>query len=126
MKSVITASTIFILIIVLISVSAWYVNGFLDEMLQYLYKNEKFVAENDWDSALNQVEKIESMWNQRRNVMTILFDHSYIDKMDESIANLKNTLQNREKSDYFYEKTNFYLSLLNLREQQKISIGNIL
>lgn len=126
MKSVITASTIFILIIVLISVSIWYVNDFSDEMLQYLYKNEKYIAENDWESAVNGVKKMESLWKKKRNVMAVLFNHSYMDKMDVSIAKLKNTLQNHEKGDYFYEKTNFYLTLQNLREQQKIIIGNIL
>lgn len=125
MKSVITASAIFILIIVLISVSVWYVNDFVDKMLQYLYKNENYVAKNAWQDAEDEMDKMVSTWVERRHVMSVLFNHSFIDKLDVSIEKMKNITQNQKKEDFFYEKSNFYLLLLNLQEQQKISVGNI-
>ena len=125
MKSVITASTIFILIIVLVSASLWYVDDFTDEMLSYNNENEKFIAKNDWESAKKEIKKIEKVWKKKRQIMEVLVNHSYTDKLGLSIVQLKNSIENKEKEEFLKEKINFQLLLTNLEEQQQITIGNI-
>lgn len=125
MKSVISALLIFIFIIIISTASGIYVNRVTDEMLQSLYRNEKFVAENSWDEVENETEKLYSIWKKNRNMMSMTFNHAIIDNIDTSIAKIKNTVQMHKKYDYFYERSNFELLLLNLKEQQKISAENI-
>lgn len=125
MKSVISALLIFIFIIIISSASGIYVNRVTDEMLQSLYRNEKFVSKNSWDKAENETEKLYSIWKKSRNKMSMTFNHTITDNIDISIAKIKNAVQMRKKYDYFYERSNFELLLLNLKEQQKISAENI-
>lgn len=125
MKSVISALLIFIFIIIISSASGIYVNRVTDEMLQSLYKNEKFVSENSWKAAENETEKLYLMWKKSRNIMSMTFNHTITDNIDASITKIKNTVQMRKKYDYFYERSKFELLLLNLKEQQKISAENI-
>ncbi len=126
MKSVITASTIFILIIVLVTWSIWYVGDFTDEMKQYVSNYAQYVEDDQWDSAYEEIEKTHRVWGKHREKLAVLLNHSYIDKLDQSVQKLKEGVQLRKKTDCFYEKNNFYLLLENINEQQKISIGNIL
>lgn len=125
MKSVISASIIFIFIITAVIVSAVYVNNVTEEMLQYLYKNEIYVAKNLWDEAESEAEKLDETWRKSRVLMSTFFNHTLIDKVDTSIAKIKNAVQLREKEDFFYERSNIGLILFSFKEQQKINAGNI-
>lgn len=125
MKSVISASVIFILIITMIVISCVYTNNVTEEMLQSLYKNENHVAKNNWQTAKIEGENIENIWYKNRNIMVTLFNHTVIEKVDASIAKMKNTVQMQKKEEFFYESENLGLLLKSLVEQQEISIGNV-
>lgn len=125
MKSVISALLIFIFIIVGSFASYRYVNDVIDEMLQSLYKNEIFISKNFWDESKNETKNLEELWQKNRAVMSVIFNHTVIDKIDTSIAEIKNAVQMREKGDFIYEKSNMELMLLNLKEQQKINAENV-
>lgn len=125
MKSVISASLIFIFIIIASVTSSAYVNSVTEEMLQSLYRNEIYVAKNLWESAEFETEKLYSLWRKNRSMMSVNFNHTLIDRVDTSIAKIKNAVQMQKKEDFFYERSNFGLLLLSLAEQQKISVENI-
>lgn len=125
MKSVISASLIFIFIVIASVTSGAYVNRVTDEMLQSLYRNEIYVAKNHWESAEFETEKLYSIWMKNRSMMSVNFNHTLIDMVDTSIAKIKNAVQMQKKEDFFYERSNFDLLLLSLMEQQKISVENI-
>ena len=125
MKSVISALLIFIFIIVGSFASYRYVNDVIDEMLQSLYKNEISISKNFWDESKNETKNLEELWQKNRAVMSVIFNHTVIDKIDTSIAEIKNAVQMREKGDFIYEKSNMELMLLNLKEQQKINAENV-
>ena len=110
----------------MITMGGYYVNSLTGEMLQSLYKNEKYIAKNNWQDAEKEIETIADIWNKNRVCMSMLFNHTVIDKIDASIAKIKSVIQMKEKEEFFYEKSNLDLLLVNLKEQQKISIGNIL
>ena len=125
MKSVICAVVIFILIITLSVVSAMYTDSCVDEMLHQLYKNEKNVAENQWEYAREGVEKVGDIWAERKTISSFFLNHSVIDSIDSSIERLINSVILREKSVFYYEKNEFELLVKKLKEQQKISLPNI-
>lgn len=125
MKSVICAVVIFILIITLSVVSAMYTDSCVDEMLHQLYKNEKNVAENQWEYAREGVEKVGDIWAERKTISSFFLNHSVIDSIDSSIERLINSVILREKSVFYYEKNEFELLMKKLKEQQKISLPNI-
>lgn len=125
MKSVISASLIFIFIITASVVSGVYVNNIADEMLQSLYKNEKFISNNLWEDAIEETEKLEEMWHKKRVFMSTVFNHTLTDRIDTGIAKIKNAVKMQEKGELIYEYTNMKILISSLKEQQKINAGNI-
>ena len=126
MKSVISASVIFILIVIMTVVSVRYVERVSDEMLQSLYKNEKYVAKNNWEYAEKEANYVIDVWQKNRVPMSVIFNHSVIDRIDASVENMKNTVKFKEKRSFYYEKSNLFMLVSSLKEQQKISVGNIM
>ena len=126
MKSVISAGIIFILIIVMVLASTLYVNKVTDEMLQYLYRYENNFSYFTWEALEYETEKISVLWGNSRRIMSVLFNHHATDELDKSIKKLKDTVKIRETEDFLYEKSNLIRLLLSFREQQKLSIENIM
>lgn len=125
MKSVISAILIFIFIITASVVSGVYVNNTTDKLLQSLYKNEKFISNNLWAEAKKETKNFDEIWQKKRTVMSVFFNHTLIDRVDTSIAKIKNAVKMQEKGVFLYEKSNIEIVLLSLKEQQKINAGNI-
>lgn len=125
MKSVICALVIFILIITMTVFSCVYTESVVGEMLQSLYKNENHVAKNNWITAMDHGEHISFLWNNHRNVMVTLFNHTIIERVDEIILKMNIALKMQKKDEFFYESSNLDLLLKSLLEQQKVSIGNV-
>ncbi len=125
MKSVICALLIFIFIIVTGVSSIIYVNKCIDEMLQFVYKNESYFSNSMWEEAENEIIKIEELWAKKRPVLSAFLNHTITDEVDTAVVKLKNAVKMRRNDDFYYECDNLKLVLLNIREQQKISIENI-
>ena len=125
MKSVICALVIFILIITMIVFSCIYTENVVGEILQSLYKNENHVAKNNWETAVDRGEYISFLWNKHRKVTVTLFNHTIIERVDESIAKMNIALKMQKKDEFFYESSNLDLLLKSLLEQQKVSVGNV-
>ncbi len=126
MKSVIYALLIFIFIITTSVCSIIYVNKCADEMLQFVYKNENYFSKSMWEEAENEIKKFEELWVKKRPVLSAFLNHTITYEVDTAVAKLKNTVKMRENDDFFYESDNLKLILLNIKEQHKISIENIL
>lgn len=125
MKSVICATIIFIFIIIAGTISGIYVNNITNEMLQSLYKNEIFVSKNQWSEAKNETEILSKIWAENRNIMSMIFDHTFTDKVDTSIEKIKNAVKMQKKEDFIYERSDMELLLSGFEKQQKINVGNI-
>ena len=126
MKSVITALVIFILIVVMIISSYIYVHSVTKEMLQIVYKSEKDFSQSKWKEALAETEKLSEIWKNNKFVMAILYSHQLTDAVDESVEKLKNSAEIKENKEFLYEKSNLILLIFRLREQQKITIENVM
>lgn len=125
MKSVISASLIFIFIITASVISGVYVNNIADEMLQSLYKNEKFISNNLWEDAEEETKKLEKIWHEKRIFISTVFNHTLTDRIDMGIAKIKNAVKMQEKGVLIYECTDMRIVISSLKEQQKINAGNI-
>ena len=125
MKSVISALLIFIFIIITSVSSIVYVNRAVDEMLQFVYKNEIYFSKSMWEEAENEIKKLEEVWAKKIPVLSVFLNHTILSEVNTAVSKLKNAVKIREKDDFFYERDNVVLTLLNLKEQQKISAENI-
>lgn len=125
MKSVISALCIFVLIIILSIISSCYINNSADEMLQQVYENEKYIAQNNWEEVKNGVERIKKIWDSRKTVSSFFLNHASVDLIDASIEKQINSVALREKSVFYYENNKFILLINSLKEQQKISFENV-
>ena len=125
MKSVISALFIFVLIIILSIISSCYINNSADEMLQQVYENEKYIAQNNWEEVKNGVESIKKIWDSRKTVSSFFLNHASVDLIDASIEKQINSVTLREKSVFYYENNKFMLLINSLKEQQKISFENV-
>ena len=125
MKSVIRALFIFVLIIILSIISSCYINNSVDEMLQQVYENEKYIAQNNWEEVKNGVESIKKIWDSRKTVSSFFLNHASVDLIDASIEKQINSVTLREKSVFYYENNKFMLLINSLKEQQKISFENV-
>lgn len=125
MKSVISALLIFIFIIITAVSSIIYVDRTTKEMLQIVYKNEIYFSNSQWREADAEILKLEKLWNKKRSVLSVFINHTILTEVDTTVAKLKNATKMQENIDFFYESTNLALILLNINQQQKISIENI-
>lgn len=125
MKSVISALLIFIFIIITSVSSIVYVNRAVDEMLQFVYKNEIYFSKSMWEEAENEIKKLEEVWAKKNPVLSVFLNHTILSEVDTAVSKLKNAVKIREKDDFFYERDNVVLTLLNIKKLQKISIENI-
>ncbi|MBR5519045.1 MAG: DUF4363 family protein [Clostridia bacterium] len=125
MKSVISALLIFIFIIITAVSSIIYVDMTTKEMLQIVYKNEIYFSNSQWREADAEILKLEKLWNKKRSVLSVFINHTILTEVDTTVAKLKNATKMQENIDFFYESTNLALILLNINQQQKISIENI-
>ena len=125
MKSVISALLIFIFIIITAVSSIIYVDRTTKEMLQIVYKNEIYFSNSQWREADAEISKLEKTWNKKRSVLSVFINHTILTEVDTTVAKLKNATKMQENTDFFYESTNLALILLNINQQQKISIENI-
>ena len=125
MKSVISAVVIFIFIVVTGLVSTIYVDNATKEMLQIVYKNENYFSKSKWKEAENEILKLEKYWAEKRRVLSVFINHINLMEVDITVSKLKNATKMHENTDFFYESDNLELILLNINEQQKISIENI-
>ena len=125
MKSVISALLIFIFIIITAVSSIIYVDRTTKEMLQIVYKNEIYFSNSQWREADAEILKLEKLWNKKRSVLSVFINHTILTEVDTTVAKLKNATKMQENTDFFYESTNLALILLNINQQQKISIENI-
>ena len=125
MKSVISALLIFIFIIITAVSSIIYVDMTTKEMLQIVYRNEKYFSNSKWREAEYEILKLEKLWNKKRPVLSAFINHTILTEVDTTVAKLKNATKMQENADFFYESTNLELILLNINQQQKISIENV-
>ena len=113
------------LIIILSIISSCYINNTADEILQQVYENEKYIAQNNWEEAKNGVESIKEIWDSRKTVSSFFLNHASVDLIDASIEKQINSVALREKSVFYYENNKFILLINSLKEQQKISFENV-
>ena len=125
MKSVISALLIFIFIIITSVSSIVYVNRAVDEMLQFVYKNEIYFSKSMWEEAENEIKKLEEVWAKKIPVLSVFLNHTILSEVNTAVSKLKNAVKIQEKDDFFYERDNVVLTLLNIKKLQKISIENI-
>lgn len=125
MKSVILASGIFILIIILMFSSYIYTERLTDQMNGFLDENEKYFAKNDWDSAENEIKLLSKTWNKSRNIMAAFVNHTVIDEIDECITKISVLVKMHETADYYAEVGRARLKINGLYNLQKVSIANL-
>ena len=126
MKSVISALVIFILIVVMVTSSLWYTGTVADGMLQYLYKYENNFSDLPWQNIENETSQISNMWKKSRTLMSMIFNHQIILELDASVKKLENAVKMQKTDDFIYEKDKLTALLKSLKEQQKITIANIM
>ena len=125
MKSVISAAAILIFIIILVTVSYFYTDSAVENMLEILDKNEKFVAKYSWEQAENEMKKLNEVWLKNREIFALMANHSLTEDIDKSLAKINYAVKMRKNDEFFLEIGVARLGIYSLSEQQKLSFSNI-
>ena len=125
MKSVILASTIFIIIVVLMCTSYIFMNTVTEDMSAILEQNEKFVAKNDWKQAKNEMDKLHNLWEEKHTLLSVIATHTMIDEIDYAISRLSTSVSLQEPNDFSKENKVLKMRIDDLKGHQKISISNL-
>lgn len=125
MKSVILASTIFIIIVVLMCTSYIFMNKTTADMSAILEQNEKFVAKNDWKQAKNEMDKLHTLWEEKHTILSVIATHSMIDEIDYAISRLSTSVSLHETNDFRKEIKILKMRIEDLKGHQKISVSNL-
>lgn len=125
MKSVILASTIFIIIVVLMCTSYIFMNTVTEDMSAILEQNEKFVAKNDWKQAKNEMDKLHNLWEEKHALLSVIATHAMIDEIDYAISRLSTSVSLQEPNDFSKENKVLKMRIDDLKGHQKINISNL-
>ena len=125
MKSVILASTIFIIIVVLMCTSYIFMNTVTEDMSAILEQNEKFVAKNDWKQAKNEMDKLHNLWEEKHTLLSVIATHAMIDEIDYAISRLSTSVSLQEPNDFSKENKVLKMRIDDLKGHQKINISNL-
>ena len=125
MKSVILASTIFIIIVVLMCTSSMFMDSVTEDISAILEQNEKFVAKNDWENAKNEMNKLYDIWESHHTMLSVIANHAMIDEIDYTISRTLTTIDLRKSGQYLEESRILKLKINDLKEHQKINISNL-
>lgn len=126
MKRTITIIIILISIIILSILSLFSIYNNKNYMFNALDKIEVSVSNNDFDTALKQVENLETYWESKSKIYTSFIGHDNINKTSEHLKLLIKSikLNNNFHSTLEIENVKFYVN--EILQTELPILGNIL
>jgi len=84
------------------------------------------ISNNRWDEAKNQFSQIEKKWNKARDMWSILLDHHEIDNIDLSMSKANQYVKSKNTALSLGEVETLIRLFNVVRENQDLTITNIL
>lgn len=92
-------------------------NKIIDSAMDYLDKD-------DYSNASRECKKLDEYWNKKYPCLTAMIEHGALDEAKITISSLED-LANNKSEDLEEELINTKNQIKSIRDNQKISLGNI-
>ena len=96
-----------------------------DEISLRLEKLTEDIGGKNWEKAATDLEQFNKAWQPVRFKWQILIDHAEIDRIDESLAQIKKMVSVKEQKDCLIEIAVLQQCFLHIPEKEKLSLSNI-
>jgi len=119
------------LIIVCVIITVWFsIYNIIDNLsLQLsiqLNELEKKVQSEDWSETQILINTIEKTWKDKSKVLMLVIDHEEMEKVNLSLSKIKNYILVKDKPLTLGEIANLNFSIKHIRENESLSLQNIL
>lgn len=126
MRAVITATAIFILIIILVMGSMYCVANSAQHITAILPEVERALYNDDWETAREKFQQAEEHIEKSKKLYEMLFEHDEVDAVQESRYKAASYLMLKNKEEALVELAQLDMLVKHLPAKDKITISNIL
>lgn len=95
-------------------------------MLDENKKATEYIADKNFDMALEHIQTISSGIDERKNLLAMAFDHSELDKIEGALSEMKAYTENCDKTNALAKASALNIYLEHLPKNYKLKIENIL
>ncbi|MHB8125123.1 MAG: DUF4363 family protein [Desulfitobacteriaceae bacterium] len=103
-----------------------YINSTSGNLVSNLENLEKFVQDQKWNIAQEQLELTQTTWNKTKYWWTILLDHHEIDNIELSAQRLKQYLKAEDKTLSLAEISALEMLFEHIADSEALTLKNIL
>lgn len=92
----------------------------------HLDKSEKAVAGRDWPTVGREISRMSARWERTKTVWTVFINHEEMDKIDMSMARLKEFMVTRNKTETRAGLAELKMLIRHIPEKEALTLHNIL
>ena len=116
-------------LLVVILFFSWYTITYLDtsskEMLSFVNSLEQKVAEENWPSTGEPLDKIDSFWRKTEKKWTMVLDHRETDEIELTLARLKSYIESQELGSALAELSALRFLLEHIPGKERFLLRNV-
>ena len=96
-----------------------------DKLSNQIDQLDSFVSDKNWEKASTGISNLSKTWKPIRKRWETLIDHIEVDRIDTSLARIKQLAASKEEADCLAEIAALKQSILHIPEKDKISFSTI-
>lgn len=92
---------------------------------QTLNSLESAIKGDNWETANEQLEYFNQLWEKTKNLWQIFIDHEEIDNIDVTLARVKQLVSTKEKADSLSEISVLKLFIVHIPQKESLCLVNM-
>jgi len=92
---------------------------------QTLNSLESAIKGDNWETANEQLEYFNQLWEKTKNLWQIFIDHEEIDNIDVTLARVKQLVSTKEKADSLSEISALKLFIVHIPQKESLCLVNM-
>ena len=126
MKAFVLAMILLAVMVTGVFLFGGYLKGVSEEMLAMTESAAQAADNGQWEQALREAERVEEVWREKTDRLTLLVNHVTLDGVTISVLRLKEFIRCEDKSETMAELAALKHLLGHLHEREQLTLKNIL
>ena len=124
-KEIIIIMFVFIIILAICIISAWYINSTAAKITSILAPIEMSINKDDWQRAKQTYSSAMEQWDKQRNIWKILVNHEELKDIEVGFIEVGTLLDQQNADETKKELTTLIFYLEHVPETEKLDLSNL-
>lgn len=126
MKPLIIIASLTLLIVIGGSITLFVLNSESQRLDDSLSTLEEAIENQNWDTAIKELEKFHSNWDKTSALWSMLIDHYELDNIELVLSQLVSYVKNQDKNESLAKTSSLKTLIKHIPEKESFNLKNVL